>query len=146
MRLTKILLMTLIVVSSGSIFADDTAMLINLDKQWGSAGGPDGFVSDDVVGIGPTGIIGIAEVRQAAVGPSDEEYVVDGYQVNFLSADIAVMGSYSLRVRPSFKPACLSKAGWQVDGRCQCICTTRRVNYPENRLGYIIAEYTQAEF
>ena len=91
MRLTKILLMTLIVVSSGSIFADDTAMLINLDKQWGSAGGPDGFVSDDVVGIGPTGIIGIAEVRQAAVGPSDEEYVVDGYQVNFLSADIAVM-------------------------------------------------------
>ena len=91
MRLTKILLMTLIVVSSGSIFADDTAMLINLDKQWGSAGGPDGFVSDDVVGIGPTGIIGIAEVRQAAVGPSDEEYLVDGYQVNFLSADIAVM-------------------------------------------------------
>lgn len=91
MRLTKILLMTLIVVSSGSIFADDTAMLINLDKQWGSAGGPDGFVSDDVVGIGPTGIIGIAEVRQAAVGPSDEEYVVDGYQVNFLSTDIAVM-------------------------------------------------------
>jgi len=91
MRLTKILLMTLIVASSGSIFADDTAMLINLDKQWGSAGGPDGFVSDDVVGIGPTGIIGIAEVRQAAVGPSDEEYVVDGYQVNFLSADIAVM-------------------------------------------------------
>ena len=91
MRLTKILLMTLIVVSSGSIFADDTAMLINLDKQWGSAGGPDGFVSDDVVGIGPTGIIGIAEVRQAAVGPADEEYVVDGYQVNFLSTDIAVM-------------------------------------------------------
>ena len=91
MRLTKILLMTLIVVCSGSIFADDTAMLINLDKQWGSAGGPDGFVSDDVVGIGPTGIIGIAEVRQAAVGPSDEEYVVDGYQVNFLSTDIAVM-------------------------------------------------------
>ena len=91
MRLTKILLMTLIAVCSGSIFADDTAMLINLDKQWGSAGGPDGFVSDDVVGIGPTGIIGIAEVRQAAVGPSDEAYVVDGYQVNFLSADIAVM-------------------------------------------------------
>jgi len=91
MRLTKILLMTLIAVCSGSIFADDTAMLINLDKQWGSAGGPDGFVSDDVVGIGPTGIIGIAEVRQAAVGPADEEYVVDGYQVNFLSTDIAVM-------------------------------------------------------
>ena len=91
MRLTKILLMTLIAVCSGSIFADDTAMLINLDKQWGSAGGPDGFVSDDVVGIGPTGIIGIAEVRQAAVGPSDEEYLVDGYQVNFLSTDIAVM-------------------------------------------------------
>ena len=62
MRLTKILLMTLIVVSSGSIFADDTAMLINLDKQWGSAGGPDGFVSDDVVGIGPTRVIGITEV------------------------------------------------------------------------------------
>jgi hypothetical protein len=66
-------------------------MLIALDKQWGSAGGPDGFVSEDVVGIGPTGVIGIAEVRQAATGPSDEEYVVNGYQVNFLAADIAVM-------------------------------------------------------
>ena len=76
---------------SGSIFADDTAMLIDLDKQWGSAGGPDGFVSDDVVGIGPTGIIGIAEVRQAATGPSNEEYVVGGYKVNFLSADIACL-------------------------------------------------------
>jgi len=65
-------------------------MLIDLDKQWGSAGGSDGFVSDDV-GIGPTGIIGIAEVRQAAAGPSDEEYVVGGYKVNFLSTDIAVM-------------------------------------------------------
>ena len=91
MRFTKILLITLIAVCSGSIFADDTAMLIALDKQWGSAGGPDGFVSDDVVGIGPTGIIGIAEVRQAATGPSNEEYVVGGYKVNFLSADIAVM-------------------------------------------------------
>ena len=91
MRFTKILLITLIAMCSGSIFADDTAMLIDLDKQWGSAGGPDGFVSDDVVGIGPTGIIGIAEVRQAATGPSDEEYVVGGDQVNFLSADIAVM-------------------------------------------------------
>ena len=91
MRFTKILLITLIAMCSGSIFADDTAMLIDLDKQWGSAGGPDGFVSDDVVGIGPTGIIGIAEVRQAATGPSDKEYVVGGYKVNFLSADIAVM-------------------------------------------------------
>ena len=91
MRFTKILLITLIAMCSGSIFADDTAMLIDLDKQWGSAGGSDGFVSDDVVGIGPTGIIGIAEVRQAATGPSNEEYVVGGYKVNFLSADIAVM-------------------------------------------------------
>jgi hypothetical protein len=29
---------------SGSIFAEDTAMLINLDKQWRSDSGPDGFV------------------------------------------------------------------------------------------------------
>ena len=91
MRATKLLLLTLIAICSGPIFADDAAMLIALDKQWGSAGGPDGFVSDDVIGIGPAGVIGIAEVRQAATGPSDEEYVVDGYQVKFLATDIAVM-------------------------------------------------------
>jgi hypothetical protein len=44
MRLTKILLITLIAMCSGSIFAEDTAMLINLDKQWRSDSGPDGFV------------------------------------------------------------------------------------------------------
>ena len=91
MQLTKIILITLITVFSGQVFPDDSAMLIELDKQWGSAGGPNGFVSEDVVGIGPTGIIGIAEVRQAATGPSDEAYVVNDYQVKFLSADIAVM-------------------------------------------------------
>jgi hypothetical protein len=85
MRLTRILLVTSIA------FADDTAMLIDLDKQWGSAGGPDGFVSEDVIGIGIAGITGIAEVRQAATIASEEEYVVEGYQVRFLSTDIAVM-------------------------------------------------------
>ncbi|HAG72921.1 MAG TPA: hypothetical protein DCL66_12030 [Gammaproteobacteria bacterium] len=91
MRLTKILLVTSIAIFSGLVFADDTAKLIDLDKQWGSAGGPDGFVSEDVIGIGIAGITGIAEVRRAATIASEEEYVVEGYQVKFLSTDIAVM-------------------------------------------------------
>jgi len=91
MRLTEILLVTSITICSGQVFSDDTAMLIDLDKQWGSAGGPDGFVSEDVIGIRPAGIIGIAEVRQAATSAPDEEYIVDGYQVKVLSADIALM-------------------------------------------------------
>ena len=62
MRVTKLLLLTLIAICSGPIFADDAAMLIALDKQRESAGGPDGFVYDDVIGIGPAGVIGIAEV------------------------------------------------------------------------------------
>jgi len=91
MRLTKILLVTSIAIFSGLVFADDTAMLIDLDKQWGSEGGPDGFVSEDVIGIGIAGINGIAEVRQAAKIASEEDYVVEGYQVKFRSTDIAVM-------------------------------------------------------
>ena len=92
MRLFKKVSIVFITVFSTFAFAGDSAGLIELDKQWGNAGGPSGFVSDDVIAIGPNGIIGISEMlAQASAIPSDEVYTVSGYQVKFLSEDIAVM-------------------------------------------------------
>ena len=64
-----------------------------MDKQWGMAGGPAGYVSEDVIGIGPTGVVNFGNlVADAAANVNvGEEYVVSGYQVKFLSDDIAVM-------------------------------------------------------
>ena len=78
---------------SSSSLADVSDDLIAMDKQWGMAGGPAGYVSEDVIGIGPTGVVNFGNlVADAAANVNvGEEYVVSGYQVKFLSDDIAVM-------------------------------------------------------
>jgi len=92
MRLFKKISIVFISVFSSFVFAGDSAELIELDKQWGNAGGPTGFVSEDVIAIGPNGIVGINEMlAQATANSTEEAYVVSGYQVKFLSEDIAVM-------------------------------------------------------
>jgi hypothetical protein len=57
------------------------------------AGGPAGYVSEDVIGIGPTGVVNFGNLVADAAANANvgEEYVVSGYQVKFLSDDIAVM-------------------------------------------------------
>ena len=64
-----------------------------MDKQWGAAGGPAGYVSEDVIGIGPTGVVNFSDLVADAAANANvgEEYVVSNYQVKFLSDDIAVM-------------------------------------------------------
>jgi len=96
MRINKILLTVLIATFSSVVAAGDSDALIDLDKQWGSAGGTEafkGFVSEDIISISPDGITGIQEMLAAQTDavPSDEPYVSGDYQVKFLSDDIAVM-------------------------------------------------------
>jgi hypothetical protein len=92
MGLIKKISIVFITAFSTFTFAGDRAELIELDKQWGNAGGPAGFVSEDVIAIGPNGIVGISEMLdQASATPTDEVYTVSGYQIKFLREDVAVM-------------------------------------------------------
>lgn len=93
MNITKIISIPVFTLLSSLSLADVSDDLIAMDKQWGMAGGPAGYVSEDVIGIGPTGVVNFGNlVADAAANANvDEEYVVSGYQVKFLSDDIAVM-------------------------------------------------------
>jgi hypothetical protein len=93
MNITKIISIPVFTLLSSLSLADVSDDLIAMDKQWGMAGGPAGYVSEDVIGIGPTGVVNFGNlVADAAANVNvGEEYVVSGYQVKFLSDDIAVM-------------------------------------------------------
>jgi hypothetical protein len=93
MNITKIISIPVFTLLSSLSLADVSDDLIAMDKQWGMAGGPAGYVSEDVIGIGPTGVVNFGNlVADAATNVNvGEEYVVSGYQVKFLSDDIAVM-------------------------------------------------------
>ncbi|MCH8895992.1 MAG: nuclear transport factor 2 family protein [Proteobacteria bacterium] len=76
--------------------AGDADALIQLDKEWGSAPGPDAiaqFVTDDLLALDPTGVTGKAEMIEAAASADAPTgpYVAGDYEVRFLSKDIAVM-------------------------------------------------------
>ncbi|EAW41043.1 MAG: hypothetical protein HOJ30_11165 [Halieaceae bacterium] len=93
MNITKIISIPVFTLLSSLSLADVSDDLIAMDKQWGMAGGPAGYVSEDVIGIGPTGVVNFGNLVADAAANANvgEEYVVSGYQVKFLSDDIAVM-------------------------------------------------------
>lgn len=93
MNITKMISIPVFTLLSSSSLADVSDDLIAMDKQWGMAGGPAGYVSEDVIGIGPTGVVNFGNLVADAAANANvgEEYVVSGYQVKFLSDDIAVM-------------------------------------------------------
>ena len=93
MNITKIISIPVFTLLSSLSLADVSDDLIAMDKQWGMAGGPAGYVSEDVIGIGPTGVVDFGNLVADAAANANvgEEYVVSGYQVKFLSDDIAVM-------------------------------------------------------
>ena len=93
MNITKIISISVFTLLSSLSLADVSDDLIAMDKQWGMAGGPAGYVSEDVIGIGPTGVVNFGNLVADAAANANvgEEYVVSGYQVKFLSDDIAVM-------------------------------------------------------
>ena len=93
MNITKMISIPVFTLLSSLSLADVSDDLIAMDKQWGMAGGPAGYVSEDVIGIGPTGVVNFGNLVADAAANANvgEEYVVSGYQVKFLSDDIAVM-------------------------------------------------------
>ncbi len=93
MNIYKSIILVGAVTLASAAVADTTDDLIALDKQWGEAGGPAGFVSEDVMGIGPNGIVGFSDLvaDAEAAGDMEESYVVSGYKITFLNDDIAVM-------------------------------------------------------
>jgi len=86
----------ILLAMAGTVFADDSDALMQLDKEWGTAGGAGplkAILSDKLLSVSPEGIEGKAEMIAAAesdtapAGP----YVAGDYQIRFLSDDIAVM-------------------------------------------------------
>jgi hypothetical protein len=76
--------------------ADESDALVQLDKEWGEAEGPDALESllaDNIVALDSRGVEGKAQLLEAAA--SDDAptgpYVAGDYSVNFLSEDVAVM-------------------------------------------------------
>ncbi|MCJ7557619.1 MAG: nuclear transport factor 2 family protein [Gammaproteobacteria bacterium] len=82
---------------AGSLaYADDSAKLIELDKEWGSTDGSaavERLVASDALVVGEKGLVTQAEMIAAAATdePMTGPYVAGDYQVRFLSADVAVM-------------------------------------------------------
>ena len=76
--------------------ADESDALVQLDKEWGEAEGPETvepLLADNIVALGLEGVAGKAQMLEAAA--SDDAptgpYVAGDYDVRFLSEDVAVM-------------------------------------------------------
>jgi hypothetical protein len=84
MNITKIISIPVFTLLSSLSLADVSDDLIAMDKQWGMAGGPAGYVSEDVIGIGPTGVVNFGNLVADAAANANvgEEYVVSGYSIS----------------------------------------------------------------
>ena len=78
--------------------ADDTATLIDLDKQWGAAGTKGDtdavrkLLSDKLVSVSPEGITDLnGELASYEPAPAGETYEATDYKVTFLDANTAIM-------------------------------------------------------
>ncbi len=76
--------------------ADESDALVQLDKAWGEAEGPDALESllaDNIVALGSEGVEGKAQILEAAASEDAPTgpYVAGDYSVNFLTEDVAVM-------------------------------------------------------
>ncbi len=76
--------------------ADDSDALVQLDKEWGEAQGPEALeplIADNILALSLEGVGSKAQMLEAAA--SDDAptgpYVAGDYEVRFLSKDVAVM-------------------------------------------------------
>ena len=76
--------------------ADESVALVQLDKEWGEAEGPEALealLADDILALDLEGVGSKAQMLEAAA--SDDAatgpYVAGHYDVRFLSKDVAVM-------------------------------------------------------
>ncbi len=97
MNLKTIVACVFCLVMAGNIAnADESDILIQLDKEWGESEGPvflESLLDDNIVALDSGGVVGKAQMledaasEEAPTGP----YVAGDYDVRFLSEDVAVM-------------------------------------------------------
>ena len=125
MNLRTIVACVFCLVMTGSVAnADESDTLIQLDKDWGEAQGPEAIkalIADDIVTLGSEGMVGKAQMLEAAA--SDDApagpYTAGDYDVRFLSEDIAVMVHSAGEPEPHW-----SMHVWQKrDGKWQVAAT-----------------------
>ncbi|MFQ5549219.1 MAG: nuclear transport factor 2 family protein [Woeseia sp.] len=105
-------------------YADESDALVQLDKEWGEAEGPEAIeplLADDIVALGLEGVGGKSQILEAAA--SDDAptgpYVAGDYKVRFLSKDVAVMTHSAAEPDPHW-----SMHIWQKrDGKWQVAAT-----------------------
>ncbi len=76
--------------------ADESDALVQLDKEWGQAGGPEALealLADNILALGLEGVASKAQLLEAAANDDAPTgpYVAGDYDVRFLSKDVAVM-------------------------------------------------------
>ncbi len=97
MRIRTIIACTTCLIMAGAVAnADESDALLQLDKEWGEADGPEALaplLSDDILALGAEGVGSKADMLEAAA--SDDAptgpYIAGDYQVRFLGDDTAVM-------------------------------------------------------
>ncbi|MFB3076446.1 MAG: nuclear transport factor 2 family protein [Lysobacterales bacterium] len=104
--------------------ADETDVLVQLDKEWGEAQGPKplkALLADDILALGSSGLADKAQLlKDAASGDAPTgPYVAGDYEVRFLGKDLAVMVHSSSTPDPHW-----SMHLWQKrDGKWQVAAT-----------------------
>jgi hypothetical protein len=97
MKIKTIVACAFCLLMAGTIAnADESDALVQLDKEWGEAEGPEALealLADDILALGLEGVGSKAQILEAAA--SDDAatgpYVAGDYDVRFLSKDVAVM-------------------------------------------------------
>ena len=84
------------VATATLVYADDTEMLIQLDKKWGESQGSEdmaAYLTDTIVALDEDGVANKAQLLEQAASDDTPAgpYVAGDYQVRFLSDDMAVM-------------------------------------------------------
>ena len=97
MNLKTIVACVFCLVMAGNIAnADESDILIQLDKEWGESEGPaflESLLDDNIVALDSEGVVGKAQMLEDA-GSEDAPtgpYVAGDYDVRFLSENVAVM-------------------------------------------------------
>ncbi len=95
-RGTSTIMSAALLLAGGLAQADETDMLIKLDKKWGESRSADAvapLLADDVMEVGPDGAGGKKEMLEDADAnpPPEGPYEAADYQVRFLSDDAAIM-------------------------------------------------------
>ncbi len=97
MNIRTILGCVICLIMAGTVAnADESDELVQLDKEWGEAEGPEALealLADNILALGLEGVGSKSQMLEAAA--SDDAptgpYVAGDYDVRFLSEDVAVM-------------------------------------------------------